>query len=458
MTDQDPFDDRLRGYLRQRSDVPPPDDLVANALARRQLEPRRTGSRFRVLFGVFAVVVAVLIIGSRVLAPFINLAGPQATAGPMLPTPSPSAIASATPAFPTSVLGFPVHTVPQARALIADGAHAGRAIAVAGWWSASAEAMSCPAAIEYTSAIENYCGLSALAADDTQVSHMTQTGNAMSFSFKAPDGALQPKVVSDTAGGGQPSANIGDLDQIPPQPVVVIGHTGDARALQCTAPQRADCDGDFVLDAFAWVDGRTISPVWNVADTAMKLSPAAAHAAALAALPPGSTVLSIGPWTSDQSDGLDPRLTLNVPANVSSYWFARASTGSLDSDGTTAETLVVVDDATGKTSTLPAAVPSGDQPAVLRFERTGDFQDETFIAVKQLDSHTPFSTQLQFYSTVPAVLGAGNYTVISWSGAGGLPAPSDAACRLSLAVSPGSDQSLTIDWATNGTCSITASP
>ena len=218
-------------------------DATGEAGAEQQgtLSPGRAGGRAGVAFGVFAIALAVLVIGDLILRPlFPPPPGPE-TGTPMIQSPSP--IASATPAFPTSVLGLPVHTVPQARALIADGAHTGRAIAVAGWWSASALAMSCPAPSEYTPAIEDYCGLSALAADATQVSHITQSGNVMSFSFNVPDGALQPKVVPDTAGSGQPSANIGDLDRNTPQPVVAIGHAGDARAVQCTAAQRSDCNG-----------------------------------------------------------------------------------------------------------------------------------------------------------------------------------------------------------------------
>lgn len=458
MTDQDPLDDRLGSYLRQRSDVPPPDDLITSALAMRQPESRRTGARFRVAVGAFAVVAAVLIIGSRVLAPSIDLAGPQATAGPMLPTQSPSPIASATPAFPTNVLGLAVHTVPQARALIADGAHAGRAIAVAGWWSAGVLAISCPVPIEYIAAIEDYCGVSALVADDTPVSHITQTGNSTSFFFKAPDGALQPKVVADTAGGGEPASNMGTMEENPPQPVVVIGHAGDARALQCRPEKRSECNGYFVLDAFAWVDGRTISSAWGQPDAKATLSPAAAQAAALAALPSGSMLLSIGLWTSDQSDGLDPRLPLNSPPYVSSYWFARAWTGSLDSEGTAAETLVTVGDGPAKTSAWKATIPATNDQGVLRFARAGDFQDDTGIAVVGADGGVPFSTRLQPYGTVPAALVPGSYNLVSWTGQSADPAPSAAACRLSLTVSPGTDQSLTIDWSTNGACSIAPSP
>ncbi len=137
------------------------------------------------------------------------------------------------------------------------------------------------------------------------------------------------------------SSHIGTTDfrHFEPVPVVVLGHAGDARHLQCPSEVRDACRKTFVVDTVAWSNGQSW-PVELPDDpsalshqmTIDEVETAAAGPLLMATVVQGKDVQAI-----------DPRLHV---VGTDTYWVVRALTGEIDHDAGAAA-VEAIDDATG---------------------------------------------------------------------------------------------------------------
>jgi len=471
MTPPDPFDDQLRAYLEQRAAVPTPPDLVANAEAAGRSRSNRSRPQLRLALGIGAVVVAVLFVASRVLY-LPSPAAPLPTSAAAASVPAVSAGSSSVPSstladpslaasgFPSEVLGLPVIRVADARALIAGGQHQGRAMAVGGWWSEGIMMMGCPYPGVFKSVVEGYCSSTALAPSDAQIEHYQHSGNSSSESFNPPDDALRPREVPETAGYGEPWKDVGNdlaARQLP-QRVVLIGHVGDTRAWQCVADAFVSCQKEFVIDAFAWVEGHSID-AWNDRGGPKPLMTVAqASAAAQAAVPDGRLV-TISRWDGSDALELDPR----IEPDAGGFWLARLLAGPIDAQGTSRLVEVLVDDRSGDARSLPMTFAAGTEPGAVHFDADGAFFNGNgqlpalYAAILDQAGKLQQETDIQFMGNPPAVLPEGDYTVVSWLGdpnsqVASPTQPPRPTCRGSVHVASNAIVLVRISWNPDLTC------
>jgi hypothetical protein len=265
--------------------------------------------------------------------------------------------------FPTTVAGMPVITVARATELLGAGELEGRAIAVAGYFGQFIPA--CPYPGRYIGPLESWCMFVAF-ADTSGAARLCHPEGSNGTSCSMPTAThLQPFFMSETS--GDPWSLVGNAAQ-QPVPLVVVGHSGDARWLQCPSTSRAECRQAFVVDRIAWANG---TPVPLAAGQIVNQQGGPANSATMslgevqsAAALTGS-VVAAGPVRAGDIAFLDPRWNL---AGNSTMWLVRtlATDAMTSADGTRAETVWLVDDATGKvTDSRPAAVDPAYQPAQL---------------------------------------------------------------------------------------------
>ena len=471
MTDQDPFDDRLRAYLAERASVDVPENLIASirqpATARPSAMSRLLTLRLGVLGATAALVAVIALVAQTFLFGGVGPT-PLPTAGPAqpvptastqvgLPTPTPSFSSDLSAAgFPSEVLGLPVLSVPQAQVLIDGGQYQGRAMAVGGWWSSPAAAMACPEA-GYEPPIVGRCALEALSPTDAVAGHRSSDDN--SYTWSAPVGSIPARVVPETAGTSQlwkdvdPQSDAREL----PERVVVIAHAGDVRALQCVIQTIKSCEEELVINAFAWVDGQSMDALGNDAG-AWNLSAARARDAIQATLPAGQ-IAAYGPYSAQDVQLVDPR----VPLDIAPVWIGRVITGPPDAAGTAELDEVLVSDATTISQTLPMAFEAGQVPASIRFSGAGvpfDNNGAPSVLVAVSDrSRRLAEEELQTQDNAPAVLAAGDYRIDVWARDQGSddptpPIPPNTSCSAPLHVTAGEVDTVTITWTKPGLCAI----
>jgi hypothetical protein len=465
MTPEDQFDDRLRAYLRQRADVPTPPDLLTNAETAGRSHPAPARPRLRLAVGLAAIAMGAVFIASRILfalAPVVTVPGASSPAPSPVSGATPNDSSLATAGFPAEVLGLPVISVPDARVLIAGGRHQGRAMAVGGWWSEGMLAMGCPASPVYTSVVQGYCSATALAPTDAQVDHFQQSDNGSSESFQRPADALSPREGPETAGIDEPNREVANdpaARQLPRR-VVLVGHVGDPRAWQCVADAFVSCQKEFVVDAFAWVEGRFID-AWNDrGGPAPHLTVAQARDAAQSAMP-GSRLVTISPWDEGEVPSLDPRIGLSSGA----FWLARSIAGAPDPQGTAPLVEALIDDRIGAARTLSMSFAPGTEPGAVQFVADGNFFEQNgqlpalYAAVVDNAGKRLQQTYFQSLGNTPAVLSQGDYTVISWSGDPNTQVPNPTpparvSCSGSVHVQSNVIASVTITWRSDLTCQV----
>jgi hypothetical protein len=473
MTDQDPLDDRLRSYLRERADVPTPDGLLESVRASARPAPHVWRSWPRVAFAVVAVMVAVVIIGTRVL-PVENQGGTPRLSTQGQPSSGVTPSSSSTPrdsglaanGFPAEALGLPVISVDEARTLIAGRQHQGRAMAVGGWWSEAILGMGCPAPMVFKSVVEGYCSLTALAPTDAKIDDYQSSANSSSESFRAPPNALLPREGPETAGVDEPWKGVafGSAQRMLPQRVVLIGHVGDPRAWMCAAETFRSCQSEFVVDAFAWVEGRIIDSWKDNGGAPGNLTVDQARSAVAGAVPESRTV-TLSASTADEIAYLDPRISLDA----GTFWLARVVAGPLDPEGTSELVEVLIDDRTGTAQTLPMRFAAGTEPGAVQFVANGDFFNgfgqlpTLYAAIVDGAGRRLRQAFLGPYSNTPAVLPEGDYAVVSWSGdpnsrVANPSQPPQVGCSRSVHVVSNAIVSVTVSWDAQQTCKIGPGP
>lgn len=371
MTDEHD-DDKVIGYLHTRAQVRVPDDSLerstTRAIGARAGRPPSAALRGLSLAAA-AVLVAVVVVLVASLPANVPVASTHPSNAAAVPpesgqtaSPSQSPLTVVSPGvgapFPSSVLGMPVITVAEAGALAAEGKLDGRDVAVAGYW-AELE-LPCPYPGSYVGALESWCRSAGFADTPNGAKACVEMGTQ---ACSGPDeDSIAPWLMSDAL--GNPDYSGGPTD-VKPIPIVVIGHTDDARARQCRPGTEAQCARDFVADRVAWatVDLEPNPSAFNYTDY-KTLTPNLTLAKVAAAIGDGTQLLSAAATTADGIRSFDPRWN---ETGSRLLWIARSVPINVDSgDPTRPVTVWLVDDATGQVvDSHPLALPADYNPARL---------------------------------------------------------------------------------------------
>lgn len=331
------LDERIRGYLRSRADVPVPDDLrwPSRADKRSFLTSLRSAARWAGLAAVIVTGIVVAVTLTRATRSDSTDLGPATS----LPPPTDAVSSPPGSEFPPRVAGMQVVSVAQAVQLINRGELDGRAVAVAGYFFEAVP--SCPAPLRYVSSLENFCRFVTLADDPASATLCTHSSNAVTCG--PPSGThLAPFFMAEST--GQQPFTPDDL----PVPVVLIGHVGDARAWQCAPDQQRACQQEFVVDRLVWASGHEMpfaAPQPFDGATGKALVPQMTVEEASAAIGPGQQVLTADAFRGRDIATVDPRWNLS---GDSIFWIVRSiREGDSGSQSTVPVTVSLVADATG---------------------------------------------------------------------------------------------------------------
>lgn len=426
--DRSALDPRIAGYLKARGNVPVPHDLLTTARVRRT-EKRSTLTSWRPWFalgGALAaaavVIVAVAVIVGGLGRNGLLGASPAPTSGAGSsaspsssgsPTPAPSGLASV---FPASVLGMPVISVTEANAMRANGQLDGRAVAVSGWYHLPL-AVPCPAPIQYTSPLEEFCHFEILSTVDFDRRVCAKVPPCQLIGPNPPGVAfLEPFFMRDTA--GTDAARNGPFDESDPTshgiPVVLIGHAGDPRLWHCAVQSRGDCRRAFVVDRVAWVAGDNID-----------LEPRDIQ---MATGVPGE-LLSVIEIPAGEAPELDPRLHGVGGALVRVVRSIRADAQPKPGPTRAVDVTEIADDQV--LASFPLEMDSGYRPARLdvQFSERNDASDEgglyPFYRVEQPDGSGLWEAMLGqrisrsggrtvYRPDMPVILEPGHYVIRGW--------------------------------------------
>jgi hypothetical protein len=259
--------------------------------------------------------------------------------------------------FPTMVAGMTVLSVATANDLIQRGNLDGHAAAVAGYFAELF--VSCPYTSQYVSPLVGWCRV-VVFADHAPGATLCDRG-PNGTRCTVPSGLhLAPFFMAETSGTLPSRPNEG------PVRVVLIGHAGDARTLQCAPDDRAECSRAFVVDRVAWADGHDvpITPPHPVDQaTGDDLHPRLSPGEAATAASRGVAVISVAAFRRGDISSIDPRWNLDGDGIV---WIVR-SLAEADPNAPTRPVLVsLVSDETGETIDAHALALSADyRPARL---------------------------------------------------------------------------------------------
>lgn len=200
-------------------------------------------------------------------APLPSVPATSLKAGQATVVQEPSASATAPPSaspdvagFPTQVLGLPVMSIGDANRLIASGELYGHVAAVRGYWESSI-VPSCPAPDRWYSPLEGYCNFDVFSDVPYQSAdcHSNSDGSGGCNGMGPPPGAksLKPLSLDNYENELRFHSDQGD-HYFDPWPIVLVGHAGDARYLQCLTDSQAACRLAFVVDTVAWANGQML--------------------------------------------------------------------------------------------------------------------------------------------------------------------------------------------------------
>jgi hypothetical protein len=381
-------------------------------------------------------------------------------------------------AFPTDVAGLPVITVARAADLLHSGTLAGRAVAVSGYYAEFTP--SCPAPDKYVGPLESWCRFVAF-ADSHDSAQLCQPVGANGISCHQPDGTfLEPFLVSGTSGSEMSFPTTGGTGD--PVALVLIGHAGDPRQWDCSAAKQAECANAFVVDRIAWAAGHDIpltAPQTGDLDSGRPLTPRMTPAQVVAAVGLGDRVVTVAAYRANDVATIDPRLPF---AGDNLVWLARSLAPPAESqEGTSAETVWLVDDATGRIiDSRPLQLDAAFRPArlwriaivhgleccgtnVLAFERIrsadGTVVHEGIVSgsASGEENSTTFGGG---YGSPPLVLPPGRYSITAWLATynGGVSGPPSQECASEVTVAELDDVTLNAVFPSGQACSITTAP
>lgn len=392
-------------------------------------------------------------------------AQPQATTG----TP-PAA------SFPSTVAGMPVVSVADAVGLLRAGRLDGQAVAVAGYFDQFTP--PCPYPGRYVGPLEGWCRL--VAFTETRASAQLCVGGENSMSCTQPTGPnLAPFFMTETSGDAWSYLAAGPTGQ--PAALVLVGHAGDARQWQCTAATQSECAHAFVVDRIAWADGYDVPPTApqpgdQQAGKAITPRMTLVQVAAVAGL--GDELLTAAALPRRDVATVDPRWNL---AGDGIVWIARSLAPAAGPGPTRAETVWLVDDATGKViDSHPLQLAAGYRPARLWQMATvhgldccaGDIL--AFYRVASADGTAVYEGMVQGdasggqdgttygggYMSTPLVLPAGSYSVAAWLApySGGVAGAPRGECTTQVTLAPLGDVRLNADFPAGKACALGPAP
>lgn len=263
------------------------------------------------------------------------------------------------------------------RQVIADGKVDGRYIAVGGYWSELSP--SCPY-VPHLSPLTGFCtGITF--ADTREVTEM---------------------VIGDPSVVVVPETANRDLlwqsfSYPTPGAVVVIGHSGDARAAQCVE----DCAHTFVIDNAAWVNG-SLAPDPNTGPFA-------------SAVMPGEQLIAGVQTEGSLMNDLDPRFLGWLAGTVR---YVRVASSPPDADGLRDGSVrLLSSDPTARAVELPLRVAADYDPARVILdlgERSYYDKNRTPMVTVSAGGNVLLESALG-YAVTPLVLEPGDYLLHAWS-------------------------------------------
>jgi len=289
-------------------------------------------------------------------APWLALAlvGVIATAcaGTAVPSSGPIAtgitLAGSPPAtgvtLPAVVEGLPVLSVEAAIGAHDAGAFPDDSLLAVGGWLEATLPPGCPydPSNPNPAALEEVCGWidHVLARDPQALATTVTAGDASETTGRNPSGPyLVPRQGEGAIINEAEFDHPGSGDGYAPRAAIILGHFHDPRAALCPAAKRATCDGEFVADQVAWLDGTPLGPSFWIGGDASgyllhpRLDEGGVLAAAERLTPSGSTVVWMSALRAADLAVLDPRQHISgAPDAV--VWFVRYTVPLAASAGT----------------------------------------------------------------------------------------------------------------------------
>ena len=379
--------------------------------------------------------------------------------------------------FPSTVAGLPVMRVADAVGLLQSGELDGRAVAVAGYFDQFTP--SCPYPGRYIGPLESWCRY--VAFTDTRASaKLCQPEGSNGMRCGLPSGtSMAPYFMSETSGNAWSWVTGGATGV--PAALVLIGHAGDARQLQCTAATQAECASAFVVDRIAWAEGHDVPPAapeTGDQQTGKAITPRLTLAQVAAAIGLGDDLLTGAAFRAGDIATIDPRWNL---AGDGVVWLVRSLAPAAGSGQTRPETVWLVDDTTGKViDSHPLKLPADYQPArlwqmatahgveccagdMLAFYRVAS-GDGTIVYEGMVpggsSGGTGYTTYGGGYGSGPLVLPAGDYTITAWLAgyASGVAGPPRGECSTHVTLRPLDDVALNAEFPANKACTFGPAP
>jgi hypothetical protein len=392
---------------------------------------------------------------------------------------SPSAMVSPLPpeaTFPSVVAGLPVISVADAVGLLQSGKLDGQAVAVAGYFDQFTP--SCPYPGRYIGPLEAWCRFAAFT--DTRANAklcQPEGSNGMRCGLPSSGPTLSPWFMTETSGNTFGWVSAGPTGE--PAALVLIGHAGDARQWQCTAPTQAECASAFVVDRVAWAKGGDVPPTapeTGDQQSGKAITPVMTLDQVGAAIGLGDDLLTGAALRRGDLATIDPRWNF---AGDDIVWLVRslaAAAGSGAGD-TRPETVWLVDDATGQVvDSHPLQLAADYQPArlwpmatvhgveccagdVFPFYRA-ESGDGTAVFEGMVSSSASGDGDATIYGggygAGLLVLPAGDYAITVWLAGyvAGVMGPPRDECPTQVTLQPLDDVALNADFPPNKACSL----
>lgn len=396
---------------------------------------------------------------------------------------SPSAMVSPLPldtTFPSQVAGLPVISVARADELLRSGKLDGQAVAVAGYYDQFTP--SCPYPGRYIGPLEDWCRF--VAFTDTPASAKLchpEGDNGLSCGRPSSGANLAPWFMTETSGNAWSWVTGGATGE--PAALVLIGHAGDARQWQCTAPTQAECASAFVVDRVAWANGTDVPPTapeTGDQQSGKVITPQMTLGQVAEAGGLGDDLLTGAPVRKGDIATIDPRWNF---AGDDIVWLVR-SLGPAAASGageTRTEAVWLVDDTTGRVlDGHPLALDSSYRPArlwpvatvhgveccagdVFPFYRV-ESGDGTVVYEGLVSSSASgegdSTTYGGSYGSGLLVLPAGGYSIATWLATyeGGVTGAAHDKCSTQVTLRPLDDVALKADFPPDKACTLQPAP